>query len=545
MAGESAAGEDGPPIFHGISLGRFAAVKAALAEGFSLRAVLAVEELDRKAYGEADLAWMARLARDKALFERYVGELADAEDWLARRVVPLDVDLAAWITFQTALSSSGAAANLLRNAGIGLNDVSRLSRSWTKRMDEDDSLKEKAAELGQEGPGELPRITAEPARLRRSRAAGPPAPKKAPSAPAAATAPALSRDEAAALEVDRYASLQAELQIWKGDEERLLRKYGIASEEARAALEQRWRARLEKDPALARDYRALHAYFLTQAETARRAGHHEPAGDALPAVVSYAPEAYAAPIAVAPPPRPDAGGTLDIAAILARPALPFAADTTPPSEALRNAEAHAAEVQGPALPRRPMDAGGTVDVKAILRRPAIPFAGAAQAPSPPVEAPRAPQASRPDAGGTVDIKAILRGGPALPFAAAKPASPPAEPPRAPQPSRPDAGGTVDVKAILKGPALPFAAAPPAPPAPAAPAPAASPLTLEQYASLCVELQRRPDRIAETLGRYRVTAEQRAQLDAYWRSRLAADPALYVSFASACAAYRAWLAQSGR
>src|SRR5690242_11847175 len=121
MGGESSTTGDGTPVFHGVTIGQFAAVKAARTEGFPLRSVLALEEIDRRAFQEAELAWMARLGKDRQLFERYRVELADAEDWLTRRVVPLDTDLAAWVTFQIALSSGGASTALLRNAGIGLN----------------------------------------------------------------------------------------------------------------------------------------------------------------------------------------------------------------------------------------------------------------------------------------------------------------------------------------------------------------------------------------------------------------------------------------
>ena len=63
------------------------------------------------------------------------------------------------------------------------------------------------------------------------------------------------------------------------------------------------------------------------------------------------------------------------------------------------------------------------------------------------------------------------------------------------------------------------------------------LTVEQYASLCVEIALSPDRLDYTLYRYHITAEQRAALDTHWRARFAAEPALRAAFAQAFAAYR--------
>jgi hypothetical protein len=97
----------------------------------------------------------------------------------------------------------------------------------------------------------------------------------------------------------------------------------------------------------------------------------------------------------------------------------------------------------------------------------------------------------------------------------------------------------------KGPALPFAAATPAAPPPKAKAPVVSvpQLSLEQYASLCVELELDPTKTEETLGRYRLSADQRKALDEAWQPRVASDPTLHTAFNAACAAYKAWLVSS--
>jgi hypothetical protein len=165
---------------------------------------------------------------------------------------------------------------------------------------------------------------------------------------------------------------------------------------------------------------------------------------------------------------------------------------------------------------------------------------------------------------SVDVSAFMPAGSVLPFQAApREASPgsvaPAE--AAPPVKRAPAAlsGTSMGHVIPKGPALPFAAPPasaapqaaaPAP-APAAPAlsPAAQPpaapaqapaLTLEQYASLCVDLSVDVAKTGETLQRYGMTMDQARALDAYWKGRVASEPAVREAFDRAYAAYRTWL-----
>lgn len=100
---------------------------------------------------------------------------------------------------------------------------------------------------------------------------------------------------------------------------------------------------------------------------------------------------------------------------------------------------------------------------------------------------------------------------------------------------------------LREPALPFLGVDP--PKAAIPARGAAPagnfpqLSVEQYASLHVELAALPGRSTEVLDRYRITEEQRRWLDAHWTARMAADPALRQAWDSACTAYKAWLARS--
>jgi hypothetical protein len=74
---------DDSPL-HGVSLSRYAAVQAAIGEGFDRDAALAVEGFDPFTFERAAAKWTARLAeaasRANGLLARYQAELAAAED---------------------------------------------------------------------------------------------------------------------------------------------------------------------------------------------------------------------------------------------------------------------------------------------------------------------------------------------------------------------------------------------------------------------------------------------------------------------------------
>ena len=76
---------DSDTVIAGVPLAQFAAVTAALAEGFPLRAVLSVEGLDAARWAEADRGWTERLDRDPTLLARYQTDLAVAQDRLLSR----------------------------------------------------------------------------------------------------------------------------------------------------------------------------------------------------------------------------------------------------------------------------------------------------------------------------------------------------------------------------------------------------------------------------------------------------------------------------
>ncbi|MDI3291582.1 hypothetical protein [Polyangium sp. 15x6] len=66
------------------------------------------------------------------------------------------------------------------------------------------------------------------------------------------------------------------------------------------------------------------------------------------------------------------------------------------------------------------------------------------------------------------------------------------------------------------------------------------LTLEQHASLHVELDLDPEQRSEILRRYGLSAEQHARLHATWNARMAVDPKLAAAWQQAVAQYRAWM-----
>ncbi len=108
-------------------------------------------------------------------------------------------------------------------------------------------------------------------------------------------------------------------------------------------------------------------------------------------------------------------------------------------------------------------------------------------------------------------------------------------------------GTQMASDAPKKPALPFEQNRPAAPAPAPVAASVGEvpaLSLEQYASLCVDLAGEPLKRAEILGRYRMSEDQHRRLEASWQARMAADPRVRAALDQACTTYRAWLAQRG-
>lgn len=91
------------------------------------------------------------------------------------------------------------------------------------------------------------------------------------------------------------------------------------------------------------------------------------------------------------------------------------------------------------------------------------------------------------------------------------------------------------------PAFSKAAAPP----PGARSGALPALTVEQYASLCVDVELSPHEVAEALQRYGVTLDGKRALDEAWNRLFNEQPARRGAFEHAKITYRAWLSRGGR
>lgn len=152
-------------------------------------------------------------------------------------------------------------------------------------------------------------------------------------------------------------------------------------------------------------------------------------------------------------------------------------------------------------------------------------------------------------------------GPVLPFTAAAPGSAPAM--RAPAatlaavsqtngPARASLTGTSLALDVPRGAPLPFAGSNARPDRPSSgdrpPDPAVVPsvghrpptFTLEQHASLHVELDLYPDRQAQTLVRYGLTGDTKTAIDLQMTTQMARDPAWHERWNQAYQTYRAWL-----
>lgn len=137
----------------------------------------------------------------------------------------------------------------------------------------------------------------------------------------------------------------------------------------------------------------------------------------------------------------------------------------------------------------------------------------------------------------------------------------------PMPAEPTTGETRDISAVVAAvmaqkKSTPFdkekqaaktaapAASPPAPVAspnpppkvPAPPNPESISLTIEQYASLCVEMAMAPAKKHEITQRYGLADEHAARIDAYWRGRIANEPEIDKAFRWAYHSYQQWLAR---
>lgn len=584
----------GPPPIFGVTVEQYAGVNAATIEGFGLPEVLASEGLDAAMWPRAAVGWSTRIARAGmagALSLTYQAKLAFAQEWLGRRIEPLCGDLEAWFGFLGAWSAHPAPFELLKDLGLESTDVARVQGAWTRRIEADEKLRKRVVEVALKRLSAVPKLTVTKATLRPfpwSRTAAPAAPK----AIEAAAAPAFFEEE---LGLDGYAEIVSELAVPRANRFRVLAGHYLGEAEF-VAMATLWSARFAADALLAQDFRRLVAHSTARrraADTSHR-----------PAPRPVAPRPVEIPIYEAPPeaivvlrraPSPLAGTALALD-VPRGPALPFVegAVSTPllaePEARDEKAPRPGANLggtsltldipRGPALPfARGVEAssidpiriepvarsgaallGGTSLALDVPRGPALPFAeGAPTAPEIASSAPVEPRIARPASklGGTA-LAVDVPSGPALPFARGAVADSKAvlgdseaRPPLPVVEKRSKLGGmsfgfTVPKNLPLArgaaAPAAPAVATPeiPTPPAGSAPALPPPPLTLEQHASLCAELSFSPDKGAEILARYRLSAEAKVLVDQFYREKVGESAEVHAAWDRGYRGYYAWL-----
>jgi hypothetical protein len=353
--------------------------------------------------------------------------------------------------------------------------------------------------------------------------------------------------------------------LWRAEEERLLSHLADAADRAdldrlrayQAAYRSKWREvtdeapvvpnvdpprATESSPVVALPIAASESATVPQARASYRLAEASPTG------------ALASGAAARRAPPELAGTSLGFNAPAAP--LPFVASDTrrDPSEASPSAPAKRAPAaitgtsvgfvapKGPALPFAPgASLAPSTAAGAILERAALTPAVAATIP------PKAPtvmltgrRPSRDASPWAADVRGTLDGvaasEPVLPF---DPNAPPTlSAPTGHVPSRrPGSGlaGTIDATAAPAGPPLPFksAASPSSP----------TELSVEQYASLCVELAVESAKADEVLRRYRLTPDERKALDEHWRRQFATQATVWMAYDRAYAAYKKWFLAS--
>ncbi|WP_438023566.1 hypothetical protein [Sorangium sp. So ce233] len=585
-----------PAASEAVSLAQYAAVKAAVAEGFPLADVLAVEGLEPHVFVRADVAWKQQLATEPELLATYEKELAHAEDWLDRQVEPLAEDVAAWASFLAAFGSHPAPFELLQENGLGMNDVARLRRRWARRAEEDAKVGAVIAELRAK-PEELGPLRVGPPVLRPSRVANARAPAKASAGGPTATTP----HGEPSLGLAEYAALCAELEALPTQRARVLRRHGLADEEARATLDRRWQAALARDAALAKDFERLEAHHARRLEMllARARDVADVERSTVPLAASSAPSAPPSREAMAGPSPPlvtpealqGTGPLLDVPRCAAVPFVPapgelatMRAEPKPP----RTAESLTGTAPLPDIPQRaalpfpqtsasatvkspPPVVAETGPLLDVPRGPALPFAAGASGPPPPSTPTAQPQRPRAPWGvaETSPVQAPPQR-PAIPIAATTPATPAGAPassrpvPRAPAELGETSLSLAIPRELLKRAAhgqaagagatsqISGASPPPSPSSNAGssgPAPVAEPietiLSLPQYAALCAELALSPGAAEAIFRRYGLdSSERRSAVDAAWKQRLSKHPAEYAKWQEMYRYYHAHFPKRG-
>lgn len=628
----------------GVPLSQYAAVVAALEEGFALDDVLAIEGLDAPAWERATVVYRRELAMEPPALERYAKHLAESQERLGRSVEPLDSSLAAWMGFLEQFGSARDPGALMATLGLRSSDLARLQRRWKARF-EDEAVQKEAARLQRERS--LPPISE--LELGRSELSASPdaRPRFGPPPPSAEEQPASSEGlapeslAAPSLGLLEFATLSAELEASPEERDRIFARFGLTTPRARQAVVDLWRSRIAADAALKKDFEILLSH------ASRRVGRSKATARAADAPSAAESSARPAPPVAAPRP-PEAPSPLPAPTRGDPPPPPLATPATPPNPLAVTAAAVARQKPKTMPFSQPPGPGSTVGALGSQQRPgppkapgvgtgtapafkapigdAIPFARSRSAPpreasSLPLAGPTAvaPKVGVPPPSLTTTAPQARRPtGPTIPFKPGEGRPPPATPgpERSPadraeakagferqggtaplSPSPPSAlSSTAPIPKGPKPPTTPFAAPPVAAPsklaqsslsldiprhlfakqaaggtgvgtapprdavAPAAANPSSAPrppeaaapahppfvaLTLQQYASLQVELSVVPQRAGETLARYGLTPAAKQHVDAEWHRAMTHNPALRAAWQRAYETYYAWFVRERR
>lgn len=340
-------------------------------------------------------------------------------------------------------------------------------------------------------------------------------------------------------------SIQAELEAFPEALPRILQDHDIRDAQALADIERRWMERIEADLDLRRSYELFYDHHHAQfAEEVRRKAEQraavappEPPPVALDVLASELPPEPPSPILPGAPSDHlrSTAPTLDLPR---GPELPFTQGVAPSSGSASRV----------AVPRPAESLTGTAPTLNIPRGPVLPFverpAGEPQPEVPPQTASAIPSAPGIPTGTGPSLDIPRR--PALPFEAGSSAAPPTSPgtPRAPSPLAETSlslGLPRDLMRTLAGRPPAASTGPTAAPATPPDQGSALPtLSLEQHASLHVELALWPDQVDATLERYQLTREVKALLDAQLGERIARSSALREAWDQACRTYQAWV-----
>ena len=134
-----------------VSLSKFAAVRAALSDGFSVSESLEASSVSEGSWRESLAHYNGTLLSDDEELAAFEVAFEDAQDNLARDVDPLSDDLSSWVGFGLKAEDVGFQA-VCEEYGLTAGDIGRLSRQWRKRLDDDEALADEARAMREEQP---------------------------------------------------------------------------------------------------------------------------------------------------------------------------------------------------------------------------------------------------------------------------------------------------------------------------------------------------------------------------------------------------------